>query len=125
MNNADFLQSILTIGAFLLVIILVSILIRRFVAERKIGEFGFKFKIVSKLPLNSKSQLFIVQIGERYLLIGASEQSVSALADLTKIVLERRTTAQPQTSEIVQAGNPANPINFKEFIRETFKKSKN
>lgn len=126
MSNTDFLQSILTISAFLVLIVLASIVIRRFVTERKIGNVGVRFKIISKLPLNSKSQLFIIQIGNRYLLIGASENNVSAIADLTKVInFENNSLMQANQVGFTPPSSQSNSLSFKEFIKETFKKSKN
>lgn len=126
MNNVDFLTSLLTLSAFLVVIILFSVFVRRFVSERKIGEIGLKFKILGKLPLNSKSQLYIVQIGNKYLLIGASENNVSALADLTKVVtFDNNSTFQAFQKLTPQIINQPSSLSFKDFIKDIFKKSKN
>lgn len=126
MNDVDFLTSIITLGAFLVLIVLFSFFIRRFVSERKIGEIGLKFKVLGKLPLNSKSQLYIIQIGNRYLLIGASENNVSALADLTKVItFDNSSTFKANQKLISQITNQPTSLSFKDFLKDTFKKSKN
>lgn len=126
MNKVDFLTSLLTLSAFLVVIVFFSFLVRRYFSERKIGEIGFKFKVLGKLPLNSKSQLYIIQVGNRYLLIGASENNVSALADLTKVkTSDNNSTFQANQKFSSRITNQPTSLSFKDFIKDTFKKSKN
>ncbi|MGQ9818488.1 MAG: flagellar biosynthetic protein FliO [Candidatus Kapaibacteriales bacterium] len=123
----NFLTSLLTIGTLLVFIVMFSFFIRRFTSERKIGEIGLKFKVLTKLPLNSKSQLFIIQIGNRYLLIGASENNVSALADLTKVIPHNENNSLLSINQNINSSSKNQPISlsFKDFIKDIFKKSKN
>lgn len=124
MDKVDFLTSLLTLSAFLVVIVFFSFLVRRYVSERKISEIGIKFKVLGKLPLNSKSQLYIIQVGNRYLLIGSSENNVSALADLTKVItFDNNSTFQANQKFAPQITNQTTSLSFKDFIKDTFKKS--
>ncbi|MCX7879854.1 MAG: flagellar biosynthetic protein FliO [Ignavibacteria bacterium] len=128
MSNAEFLQSIIIVVTFLVAVFVISNFLRKSIIRRKTNGIEFQFNIISRLPLTNKSFLYIVQVGKNFLLIGASDNQVSALADITKLINNNLTET---TSTILKPkiSNP-NPrqvqsFSFKDFLKETFKKSKN
>lgn len=131
MPSSDIFQSVITIVVFLLIFVFLSILLKRFYSNRKISELGIEFKILGKLSLTHKATLFIVQIGSRILLLGVSENSVSTLADITRIISSEQRFLRKQIAEGVSllqdhSIQPSqSSIGFKEFLKETFRKSKN
>ncbi|MFN3305734.1 MAG: flagellar biosynthetic protein FliO [Candidatus Kapaibacteriota bacterium] len=123
------IQSFAIVLGFLLAIFLFSYYLKRNAVSRILTTLGTEFKIVSKIPLTNRTFLFIVQIGKHYLLLGVTENSVSAIADVTKIF---------QSTEIGRGGHKGSAINatpnqssesidfsFKNFLKETFKRSSN
>jgi|DewCreStandDraft_5_1066085.scaffolds.fasta_scaffold21488_3 flagellar biogenesis protein FliO len=131
MPSSEIFQSVLTIVSFLLVFVFLSILLKRLYSNRKISQLGIEFKILGKLPLTHKATLFIVKIGSRVLLLGVSENSVSALADVTQVVSSEQRLHRKQIPEdmSLSQNNGIQPsessTGFKEFLKETFRKSKN
>lgn len=130
MLNAELIQSLGIVVGFLVGVFFLSHLLKRIASNRKIATLGIEFKIVSKLPLSNKSILYIVQIGSNYLLIGASENNLSAIADLTKVMQSNDlrptgSTAFNLQKNLQQSSNANSDISFKNFLKETFKKSKN
>ncbi|MFN3782035.1 MAG: flagellar biosynthetic protein FliO, partial [Candidatus Kapaibacteriota bacterium] len=79
------IQSFAIVLGFLLAIFFFSYYLKRNAGSRILTTLGTEFKIVSKIPLTNRTFLFIVQIGKHYLLLGVTENSVSAIADVTKI----------------------------------------
>ncbi|MEJ5287107.1 MAG: flagellar biosynthetic protein FliO [Bacteroidota bacterium] len=130
MLNAELIQSLGIVVGFLVFVFFLSNLLKRMATNRKIATLGIDFKIVSKLPLTNKNILYIVQIGSNFLLLGASENNISAIADLTKVIQssDLRTTGSTMFNlqkNYQQSSNPNSDVSFKNFLKETFKKSKN
>ncbi|ROL55945.1 hypothetical protein D9V84_09910 [Bacteroidetes/Chlorobi group bacterium Naka2016] len=130
MLNAELIQSLGIVVGFLVFVFFLSNLLKRMATNRKIATLGIDFKIVSKLPLTNKNILYIVQIGSNFLLLGASENNISAIADLTKVIQssDLRTTGSTVFNlqkNYQQSSNPNSDVSFKNFLKETFKKSKN
>ncbi len=131
MFNSDIFGSVVTIIVFLSVFIFLSLLLKKFYSNRKISELGINFKILGKLPLTNKATLFIVQIGSRVLLLGTSENSISALADLSRAIsteqhlIEKQIAKEVPQIKLYSIPPTRSSTGFKEFLKETFKKSKN
>jgi len=129
MPNAELINSLLVVVGFLVAVFFLSSMLKKSVSKKKILNLGVEFKIVSRLPLSNKSSLYIVQIGNHYLLIGASENNVSVLADLTK-VLPTQVTREARSGFSPTKTSPSNfseasEFSFKNFLKETFHKTKN
>lgn len=130
MPSSDLLQSILVVVAFLIGVFFLSNFLKRNLTQRKISNLGMNFKIISRLPLSSKTSLFIVQIGNNYLLIGVSEQNITAIADLTKIFQSQSLYRKNLPNQFENSSSPSEDSNepqltFTNFLKETFRRSKN
>ncbi len=130
MPSSDLLQSILVVVGFLIGVFVLSNFLKRNLTQRKISNLGMNFKIISRLPLSSKASLFIVQIGNNYLLIGVSEQNISAIADLTKIFQSQSLYRKNLPNQFENPSSPSEDSNepqltFTNFLKETFRRSKN
>lgn len=130
MPSSDLLQSILVVVGFLIGVFVLSNFLKRNLTQRKISNLGMNFKIISRLPLSSKASLFIVQIGNNYLLIGVSEQNISAIADLTKIFQSQSLYRKNLPNQFENSSSPSEDSNepqltFTNFLKETFRRSKN
>ncbi|MGB9771149.1 MAG: flagellar biosynthetic protein FliO [Candidatus Kapaibacteriota bacterium] len=128
MISAELIQSLTIVFLFLLAVFFFSSYLKKTLNLRRNLALGVNFKIVSKLPLSNKSFLYIIQIGKNYILIGASENNITAIADLTKIFQSNNLASTPSLNiqknfETPQTNNE--DISFKNFIKETFRKSKN
>ncbi len=53
------------------------------------GIIGDTIKIIGRTFLSPKQSLYLVKIGERYTIIGATEQSVSMIGELSKAEAEK------------------------------------
>lgn len=95
------------------------------------SQLGIEFKILGKLPLTHKATLLIVKIGSRVLLLGVGENSVSAIADMTQVIFSEQRSPRKQIPEDMSLPQnnsiqpPQSSVGFKEFLKETFRKSKN
>ncbi len=116
-------------------IALILFFLKKYAAGHKSGVNGPGLKVVGKLSLQPKNQIFIVEAGSRTLLIGVSEKGITLLADLTKDRQRRaelENLADEAARKIMSAG--ANPksekelrdaLSFKSFLKSAFTGSKN
>ncbi len=90
-------------------------------------------KVVSRLPLQNKTSLFIVEVSGKKILIGATDRNVNAIADLTDSdknikVDEQLFGAQHETPVIQNTDKSVKPeienksLSFKEFLKTSFKR---
>lgn len=89
-------------------------------------------KIVSRLPLQNKTSLFLVEVSGRKILVGATDRNVNAIADLSDPAVknnideemfgaETRPLIQtPDTPKITPSNT--NGLSFKEFLKTSFKR---
>lgn len=81
-------------------------------------------KILSKMQLNPKNHLYVVQAGDKRLLLGVSESGIRSLSELSDVISSP--TIVNKTMPIQQATNPKSIISndeslsFKSFLKSTF-----
>lgn len=122
-------QSFVLVLGFLLAVFFLSFYLKRNAVTRRFSTLGTEFKIVSKIPLTHKTFLFIVQIGNHFLLLGASENNITAIADVTKVFQSREIELERLKSSTQNSLSKQSPesvdFSFKNFLKETFKRSHN
>jgi len=74
------------------------------------GQF---LKVVETVPVFNKSAISIVQVGDRYLVIGVTEQGVHLLTELT----EEEVVEMKKKSNEVHLG-PSTFLNFKDKLKK-------
>lgn len=93
-------------------------------------------QVISKVTIHPKTHLFVVKAGSKFLLIGASDHSISTLADLTEEYNSAKSsdinkTLQQDTKQnkLMKAANTGastissdNPLSFRSFIRSNLKR---
>lgn len=87
-------------------------------------------QVVSRISLQPKTSLFVVKAGQKTLLVGATEKSVSAIADLTEAPLPNAFSAGKTLNNSAIKPKSANeissvdsPLSFKSFLKATLQKS--
>lgn len=117
----SFATLLLTVGglAFLLY------LFKRFNQKKNGGDKAEEMKVLSKISLQPKVNLYIVKVGARKLLVGASEKSVTLLGNLNSP--EAKTTVK-ETPDINLPNNMQptdkpidDKLSFKSFLLSGFK----
>ena len=92
----------------LLLIVGIGIVARRW--QTRSGNIpGHQLKVVESVRLSPKQVLHVVTVGERRLLIGATDQAISVLSELEAIPLA---AAQPSNPEL-----PAEKANFSDYLK--------
>jgi flagellar biogenesis protein FliO len=147
MPDGNILNGFLTMGLIVLALGFILMMVKKY--AKKSGKFsgGMNFNIVSKISLQPKTHIFVIEVAGRKLLIGTTEHNISALADLTdsggessfddnlntafagiktqaqaaKLKIKNKT---PQTIALPPEINE-DSLSFGSFLKSTFKKQVN
>lgn len=90
--------------------------------SKKSKDSDIEMKIISKMALNQKNQLYIVQIADKKLLLGVSDSGIRNLSQLSFA----NNTDIPQNVSTVSTSKNVNDyeddsLSFKSFVKSTFK----
>lgn len=119
------------ISAFLTMSIIVAILggmlyfLKKTALKKNIKDHSIDMKILSRMSLNAKNHLFVVQAGEKRLLLGVSE---TGIRNLTEIDSENKIAPSINIPEIKQHNSLKNNnknLSFTSFLKSTFSVVKN
>ncbi len=131
--DSSILNSLLILSACVIVLFGISNYLKK-INKKNLGNLGdYEGKILSRIPLMKNSFLYIVKIGNRTFLLGASDKSVSLISELKPNQSEvgaaefpnhsyATTTKKVQTIEEVQNNNP-NDLSFRAFLKSAFSKN--
>ncbi len=112
---------IASVGVVFLVLYALKRVSKRFTTAQNTKEL----KILSKLALSPKNQLFIVEADGKTLLLGVSEKSINALAELSDdqrySSLETSKTKKTKSPTVSQNAN-ANDLSFLSFLKSSIAK---
>jgi flagellar protein FliO/FliZ len=84
MPDNNLLNAFFTMGAIVLILLTILIVLKRIARKKQSGGSTYDMKVVSRMPLQQKAQLAIVEVQGKKLLIGLTEQNVNLLADLSQ-----------------------------------------
>jgi len=83
-------------------------------------------EILSKMPLQTKTNLYIIKVNNKKLLIGVTENSIQTLADLTdENDLQQQITYKNRKENIAptKKTNIEDNLSFKAFLNQAFRRS--
>lgn len=129
MDNS-LITSFLTLFAMAGGLIAVMLIVKKLILKNKSLNSNLELKILSRLPLRQKSSLYVVKVGTRTLLIGASDQNIRAIADVTtefnKNNISDSVSNKPQriTRQTDLVKNESD-LSFSNFIKSAFKRQRN
>lgn len=132
MDNS-ILNSLLILSACIIVLFGISNYLKKINRKNSANLGDYEGKIISRIPLMKNTFLYIVKIGNRTFLLGASDKSVSLISELKPNQSEvgseefpnhsyTTTTKKVQTIEEVQHNNP-NDLSFRAFLKSAFSKN--
>jgi len=130
-----FLALLALVGGLIVVLLVVKRLVKK--SGRLPG--GSNLQALSRSQIHPRSFIYIVKAGSRTLLIGATEHSITTLADLTDDyknakaqALSKNTqlpaavqTISPKTTADKNQFSPQPDTSFSAFLRNTFKRNVN
>lgn len=130
--DSSILNSLLILPACVVVLFGISNYLKRINKKNSANLGDYEGKVLSRIPLMKNTFLYIVKIGNKTFLIGASDKSVSLISELkpnqteiTQIDFPNpsyTTTKKVQTIEEVQNNN-SNDLSFRSFLKSAFSKN--
>ncbi len=107
-------------------------LVKKFGQKYRDPENQIDLKVMARVPLQSKSNLYVVRVSGRTLLIGSSDSSINTLADLTEDFQNsskkspQRKLPQKEMEKMYSQYRKQNPegdsLSFSNFIKSSFKR---
>jgi flagellar biogenesis protein FliO len=125
--DSTMLQSLLTLVAGVGIIGLMFYFLKKYTLKAQNTSGKLNLKIVSKLHLQPKSSLFVIEAGEKTLLIGVSEKNVSLITDLSdenqKIISQSEEIRKNLPAKTYQENtNLPESLSFKNFLKSAINK---
>lgn len=118
------------INSFLMLLFVVAVigvamhLLKKTSKKSMLLDESLEMKILSKLALNQKNQLYIVQVGDKRLLLGVSENGVRSLSEISddnKLEINKLSSDINLSNSKISDDN----LSFKAFLKSTFKSQSN
>lgn len=135
--DATLLKAFFTLAAVVAALAVVLVLVRRYTAGQISRHAGTQFRVIGQLALQPKKQVYLLLVADRLLIVGAADQSMTTLAEITDpdtiaALIESRTAAPSLPLFRRRNGEPADSpapasgaggvLSFSEFIKSLGKK---
>ncbi len=129
MDNS-LISPFLTLFAMAGGLIALMLIVKKVILKNKSLNSNLELKILSRLPLRQKSSLYIVKVGTRTLLIGASDQNIRAIADVSAEINKNNNSdllinKQQSIARQNEISKNENDLSFSNFIKSAFKRQRN
>ncbi len=130
MIDETIIRAFVILAVSVAVIAAMFFLLKKFQGKMPGRNNSINLKILSKVPLQARTSLYIVRAGNRVLLIGVSEKNIATLADLTSDAVKQKNKTSSGENPNEQSSNPSKPstieeennVNFASFLRSSLKK---
>lgn len=130
--DSSILNSLLILSACVILLFGVSNYLKK-VNKKNLTNLGdYEGKILSRIPLMKNTFLYIVKIGSRTFLIGASDKSISLISELSSNQIDNSSLEYPNQSytnatkkvqTIEEVHNNTNDLSFRAFLKSAFSKN--
>ena len=104
----------------LVVVLCLLFVVARFARRGRPRRGGPEMNVISRVSVGSKASVAVVQLGERALVIGVTEQSVTLL---TESALEELVEDEPEPTSVV-AGQPAGGVVVRRVVVDSTKQGR-
>ncbi|MBX3044529.1 MAG: flagellar biosynthetic protein FliO [Candidatus Kapabacteria bacterium] len=119
--DGNILNAFATLSLVVVALGVLLFIVRKFVNGKNQKDQILDMKIISKMQLNPKNQLYVVQAGNKKLLLGVSESGIRNLTDLGIEDIPKVNTVEPKpvnhTSKVDVASDN---LSFTTFLKSTF-----
>lgn len=122
--DGNILNAFATLSLVVVALGVLLFILKKTALTKSAKEQIFDMKVLSKMQLNPKNHLYIVQAGEKRLLIGVSETGITPLSELSDVTtgaeinLNQAFSAPNKTTTKTKATD--NSLSFKSFLKSTF-----
>lgn len=130
MIDNSLISPFLTLFAMAGGLIILMIIVKKLILKNKTLNTNLELKILSRLPLRQKTSLYLIKVGSRTLLIGASDQNIRAIADVSVEFNKNQNSdllnnKSPNLERRNEVSETENDLSFSNFIKSAFKRQRN
>ncbi len=118
-------NAVLILIASIVVLAVIAIVVRRYAASRG-SAHGLPIRIIARQPIAPKASVVIVDIGDKRLLLGVTEQSVTLLGSGTLLPphKQQRSETSDQPGRPLRTAPPATAeLSFRAYLSSLFQRS--
>ncbi|MBN1537982.1 MAG: flagellar biosynthetic protein FliO [Anaerolineales bacterium] len=117
-STSMFINVVLKLGIVILMIYVFMQLLKRWQGTKQ-GKHKKYLSVIETTYLNPRQALHLVQAGDKLLLLGSTDQSVSCISELPSEILTPETIIAPNDTA---PGNPNTINNFAALLAQSFNK---
>lgn len=142
MPELSLLKSFVTLIILVGVLGLALMLLKKYVKKhRSKTPEGDQLQILARTALQPKTNIYILKVGDRKLLVGTTDNNIATLADLTEeshvaadknlsngknnVYNKKQTLKTLKQMDALASNPPADDLSFRSFIKSAFKRSAN
>jgi flagellar biogenesis protein FliO len=124
MNESAIIETFITLAGAVAVLGLILFFIKKYTAKSRDESNAVELKILAKMPLPPKNNLYVIKAAGKTLLIGASEKSISTLSELDSDGKNiHSTTKSIKKPEKLIEQSEEDALTFSSFLKSTLKKT--
>ena len=137
MFDSNILNAFLSLSFLVLLLGGILFALKYLAKKRNKSTSDTQLEVISRVSLQPKTHMYIVKVGNKKLLIGATDNSISTLADLSEkkqiskseeasldknlqTMLKRNSV---KTDKVQPTAQPSQSLSFKSFLKSTLSKS--
>lgn len=124
MNESAIIETFITLAGAVAVLGLILFFVKKYTVKSRDESNAVELKILAKMPLPPKNNLYVIKAAGKTLLIGASEKSISTLSELDSDGKTIQSSAKSfKKSEKMLEQSEEDALTFSSFLKSTLKKT--
>lgn len=116
------IETFLTLLAAVAVLGIILYFVKKYGNKINSDSNQIELKILAKMPIPPKNNLYVVRAGNKTLLIGASDKSISTLSELEDNSSNKKIKSTPKIDS-KSIDSPIDDLSFANFLKSTLKKN--
>ena len=131
MPEGSIIETFITLSAAVALLGIILLVVKKYGNKMNSGNSQIDLKVLAKLPLPPKNNIYLVKAGNKTLLIGANDKSITTLAELDENqlddsnLLKNASLSKKFKTDNISNENIGNPLSFSAFLKNTISKKSN
>lgn len=131
MPEGSIIETFITLSAAVALLGIILLIVKKYGNKMNSGNTQIDLKVLAKFPLPPKNNIYLVKAGNKTLLIGANDKSITTLAELDENqlddsnLLKNASLSQKFKNDNISNEDISNPLSFSAFLKNTISKKSN
>lgn len=118
MNESAIIETFVTLISAVAVLGIILFIVKKYGAKAQNNQNDVELKLLAKMPLPPKNNVYVIKAGGKTLLIGSSEKNIATLAELDQDTPKSK--LDKISPELMSTNDE---LTFSSFLKSTLKKS--